>query len=138
MDKSTLQPGALIPAFVREGTFDHWNRFAGVNDEYAGHHMDDEVGRYEGFASAFGMAPLIIAYLQTMLREWIGAEDGRVVSVGIQLRSPFLRGRTLTAQGRVTEVTEEDGETLVALEIWADDSEGVRLVGGAAKVAVPS
>ena len=56
--------------------------------------MDDEVARREGFPAAFAMAPLTFSYVQAMLRDWLG-EQGRIVKVAIQLRSPFLRGRTL-------------------------------------------
>jgi hypothetical protein len=137
IDHTTLAPGMPVPPFSRQGTFQHWNRFAGVNDEFADHHMDDDVGRYEGFASAFGMAPLTFAYLHAMLRDWIG-EEGRIVSLAIQLRSPFLRGRTLTASGTVREVQRDGDEITALLDIWADDNEGVRMVTGTAAVAVPA
>jgi len=131
----SIKVGDTIPPFQREGTLQHWNRYAGVNYEFAGHHMDDEIGRHEGFPSAIGMAPLILAYLHAMLRNW-GGEDARVVKVAMELRRPFLRGRTLIASGKVSGTREEDGELLVDLEVWADDDQGTRLVGGTAVMAL--
>jgi acyl dehydratase len=125
--------GAVIPEFRRRGTLDAWNRYAAVNYEFAGHHMDDEVGRHEGFASAFAMAPLTFSYVQTMLREWV-ADSGRIVSVDIRLRSPFLRGRTLIAGGEVTSVQDSPKGRLVHAAVWADDDAGTRLVEGTAVV----
>jgi acyl dehydratase len=137
VDVSELRVGDEIPLWVREGTLDHWNRFAAVNDEYAGHHMDDEVGRFEGFSGAFIMAPLSHAYLHAMLREWIG-EEGRIVSVAMRLRSPLFRGRTLTASGTVTAVRREGDEVFVDLDVAEDDDEGTRLAPGTATVAFPA
>ena len=133
IDVDRLQPGEAIPAFERRGSFAAWTRFAAVNYEIADHHMDDEVARHEGFPSAFAMAPLTFSYLQTMLRDWIG-EQGRIVSVAIQLRSPFLRGRTLTAGGRITDVRSDGPMTSVDLDVVADDDLGTRLAQGTATV----
>ena len=125
----SIAVGDTVAELRRPGSLQLWNRLAGVNDEFADHHLDDEVGRHEGFPSAFGMAPLTFALLQTMLRDWVG-DDGRLVSVSIQLRSPWLRGRTLVAGGQVTTI---DG-SMVHLDVWADDDTGTRLVKGDACV----
>jgi hypothetical protein len=137
IDPNALAVGDEVPAFERAGTLHHWNRFAAVNDEFADHHMDDEAGRSEGFSSSFIMAPLEHAYLHAMLRDWIG-EEGRIVSVNVRLRSPLLRGRTLTAGGRVTSVSREADEVVVELEVWEEDDQGTRLVPGTATVAFPA
>lgn len=137
IDIDSLEPGHQVPTFAREGTFHHWNRFAAVNDEFADHHMDDEVGRHEGFSASFIMAPMEHAYFHAMLRDWMG-EEGRIVRVDIKLRNPLLRGRVLTAGGEVTGVRREGDEVFVDLDIWEDDDQGVRLSPGIAVVAFPA
>jgi hypothetical protein len=137
IDVSALQPGFEIPLWERDGTFEHWNRFAGVNADFAGHHMDDEIGRLEGFSAAFIMAPLSHAYLHAMLREWIG-DQGRIVNVDMRLKHPLFRGRTMTAGGSVAGVRTEDDEVFVDLDIWQLDDEGAQLGAGTAIVAFPA
>jgi len=137
MDIASVKVGDELPVFEREGSLHHWNRFAAVNDEFADHHMDDEAGRSEGFEASFIMAPLEHAYLHAMLRGWMG-EEGRIVRCDIRLRSPLLRGRTLTAGGRVTEIRREGDEVFIDLEVWEADDQGTMLVPGAATVAVPA
>lgn len=133
-----MQPGDTIPPWSRKGSFLTWSRFAAVNDEFALHHMDDDIARHEGFAAAFAMAPLTFSYVQTMLRTWVG-DRGRVESVAIRLRSPFLRGRTLTASGVVTTLTTDgDGHRRVEADVWADDDTGARLVDGHAVIRLES
>jgi hypothetical protein len=138
IDRASLQPGFLIPTITRPGDYQYWNRYAAVNYEYAGHHMDDEVGQYEGFEAAMGMGPFIHALLHVLLREWVGEDEGRVVKVTMQSRRPWIRKRSLTEGGKVTAVREEDGELIVSLEIWGDNDLGERLVVGEGEVAIPA
>ncbi len=138
VNPATLAVGQKIPLWVREGAFEHWNRFAAVNYEFAGHHMDDEVGRHEGFPAAFIMAPFSHAYLHCMLREWAGDETGaRIVKVDMRLKHPLLRGRILTAGGEVSAIRREGDEIVVDLGIWQTDDEGTELGKGTATVAWP-
>jgi acyl dehydratase len=137
IDVTALGVGTPVPPFSRVGSFATWTHFAAVNHEIADHHLDDEVARREGFPGAFAMAPLTFSYVQTMLREWVG-EQGRIVTVDIRLRSPFLRGRTLTAAGEVRQVHRDGDDVLVEIDVWADDDLGTRLVQGSATVAVPA
>ena len=137
IDVNTIKVGDQVPEFKREGTYFHWNRFAAVNDEFAGHHMDDEVGRHEGFDAAFIMAPLEHAYLHAMLRDWMD-HLGRIVRIDIRLKAPLLRGRWLTAGGEVTGVRREGGEVFVDLEVWEVDDQGTRLAPGTATIALPA
>jgi hypothetical protein len=138
LDLRTLQVGDEIPTLSRYGDFQLWNRYAAVNYEFAGHHLDDSVGRHEGFEAAIGMGPFIHALLHVLLREWVGEDVGRVVKVGMQSRRPWIRGRTLIEGGKVTAIREEAGEIFISLEVWGDNDKGERLVIGEAEVATPA
>ncbi|MDG1267783.1 MAG: MaoC/PaaZ C-terminal domain-containing protein [Ilumatobacter sp.] len=127
--------GDELPAFVRDGTVEHWNRFAAVNDEFAAHHWDDDVANEEGFPAPFAMAPLQLAFFHAMLRDWIG-DDGQIVSVNAKLKGPFFKEDTLTARARVTAITSVDDETLVDLELTQTDESGRAIATGAAQVAL--
>ena len=120
VDKATVAVGTEVPTFVRTTDFHNWNRYAAVNDEFVPIHMDDEAGRAQGFAGAFGMGNLLWAYLHDLLRNWIG-DDGRIVSMNCSFRAPNNRGMTIEARGTVTGVREEGGETLVDLELAVVD-----------------
>ncbi|MGE0665015.1 MAG: hypothetical protein AB7O49_00540 [Sphingomonadales bacterium] len=136
-DPNMLSVGDRIPPFSREGTVHHWNRFAAVNYEFAAHHWDDDVARHEGFPAPFAMAPLLHAYLHAMLRDWAGP-TACIAAVGIRLRAPFLKGRTMTAGGKITAVREDAGDIHAELELWVDDDTGARLSTGTATVTFPA
>jgi hypothetical protein len=137
VDIGTIEPGLGIPVWQRDGTLDHWNRFAAANNEFAGHHMDDEVGRHEGFSGAFIMAPLSHAYLHSMLRDWMG-ERGYIKTVDMRLKNPLFRGRTLMAGGEVTAVRREGDELVVDLAIWQVDDQDTPLGTGTATAVFPT
>jgi hypothetical protein len=136
LDVDVIAEGDELPTFQREGTLLHWVRYAAVNPAHiVGHHLDDEVGRSEGFDAAFIMAPLEHAYLHSMLRQWMGGR-GRVRSLNIRLRRPLLRGRTLTAGGTVTAVNRSSEEVVVQLDVWEKDDQDELLAPGTAEVVL--
>lgn len=130
-----ITPGAELPAFVRTTDFAHWNRYAAVNDEFIPIHMDDEAGREAGFSGAIGMGNLVWSYFHNMLRDWIG-EQGRIEQVRAKFQLPNLRGSTITAHGKVAEVTADGDAWRVLVELWTDDDSGRTLATGQATVWV--
>jgi acyl dehydratase len=138
VDRSTVTVGTELPVFVRTTGFHNWNRYAAVNDEFVPIHMDDEAGRAQGFAGAFGMGNLMWSYLHNLLREWMG-DEGRIVSMTCSFRAPNNRGMTIEARGTVVGVREEAGDTLVDLELAVVDHDAPEtvLVPATATVALP-
>ena len=135
MNVAELEVGREIPPYSRETGFEVWNRFAAVNYEFVPIHMDDEAGKKAGQAGAIGMGRLQWSYLHILLTDWLG-DDGRVVRIGAQFRSPNLKGMTLTAKGKITAVRTEQRQTLVDLDIWIEDGEGKTIAPGTATVAI--
>ena len=125
----TVKVGDELPTFTRETGFANWNRYAAVNDEFVPIHMDDAAGEAAGNGGAFGMGNLQWAYLHNMLRSWIG-ENGEILSIEVQFRSPNVKGQTVTAKGVVTAV---DGD-VISLDVWTEQQEGTKLAPGSAKV----
>jgi len=128
--------GQEIPTFERMAGFHAWNRYAAVNEEFVPIHMDDDAGKRAGNPGAFGMGNLQMAYVHAVLRQWVG-DNGRIVRVDLQYRAPSLRGLRTIAGGKVTDVREVDGESLVDLEVWTKTEEGTVLAPGTATVALP-
>ena len=125
--------GDVVPTFVRQTEFANWNRYAAVNDEFVPIHMDDEAGAAAGNGGAFGMGNLQWAYLHNMLRSWVG-ENGEILSIEVQFRSPNVKGQTVTAKGVVTAV---DGD-VISLDVWTEQQEGTKLAPGTATVRLPA
>jgi acyl dehydratase len=132
-EQRALSVGDEIPPFRRKTGLENWNRFAAVNYEFVGIHMDDEAGKAAGMPSAFGMGNLQLSYLHSMLRGWLG-DGGTIHSVSCQFRSPNLKGQTVIARGVITAVRSEGGKRIVDLEILTEDETGTKLCPGHATV----
>ncbi|GAB2832159.1 hypothetical protein GCM10022221_33820 [Actinocorallia aurea] len=114
-----------------------WNRFAAVNDEYVGIHMDDEAGRAAGYPGAIGMGNLIWSWLHRMADDWARPLGGRLEHLDCRFKAPALKGDEVTCGGVVTALeTARDGSTALTVAVWADRRNGDRLVTGTARVLV--
>lgn len=126
--------GDRLPPVTRTTGFEHWNRFAAVNDEFVPIHMDDEAGRAAGHPTATGMGDLQWSYLHNLVRGWLGT-PGRIVRIEGQFRGLITKGMTVTARGVVTAVDSEPGGTRTAtLDIWIEDEHGNKLMPATAVV----
>ena len=133
-----VEVGDEIPAWTRRTDFQHWNRYAAVNDEFVYIHMDDEAGKSAANEpGAFGMGNLRYAYLLNMLREWAG-DEAEIRELGVQFRAINQKNDVLTCVGSVTEKTVEDGQCLVRLDTNVINQDGVATCPGHAVVALPS
>ena len=128
-----LQAGAELPPFVRTTGFAHWNRYAAVNDEFVGIHMDDEAGQAAGYPGAIGMGNLVWSWLHAALTGWIG-ERGRIEHLECRFRAPALKGDQVTCTGRVTGREDDSAGTVLELEVWAEKQDGTRLAPGTARI----
>ena len=133
-----VKVGDEVPPFVKQADLMHWNRFAAVNDEFVYIHMDEEAGRNGGNAQGvFGMGNLRWAYLQNMLRNWIG-DEAEVREMSAQFRAVNQKHDVLTCTGTITEKKIEGKDHLVRLDINVMNQDGKGTTPGYAVVALPS
>ena len=132
-----VEVGLEIPAFERKTDLMHWNRYAAINDEFLQIHMDDEAGKAAGQGAAFGMGNLRWAYVLNALRGWLG-DGGEVRELSMQFRAINHKNDVLTTQGIVTEMTQENGENLVRLDVNVINQKGDKTAPGYAIVVLPS
>ncbi|MEZ3158932.1 hypothetical protein AB1K54_00155 [Microbacterium sp. BWT-B31] len=126
--------GERLPEFSRETSFDTWNRYAAVNDEFLGIHMDDEEGRAAGMSGAFGMGNMQIAYMHNLLRDWLDGH-GRIVKVSAQFRRPNVKGR-ITVAATVVATRVQGDETFIDLDITSRHENGDILTPATATIAI--
>jgi acyl dehydratase len=128
-----FEVGAVVPPFTRTAGFHAWNRYAAVNDEFVGIHMDDEAGQAAGYPGAFGMGNLIWAWMHCALEQWLDGR-GAVEFLECRFKAPALKGDAITVTGTVIGRTAEDDGTVLELELWAENQTGARTAPGGARV----
>ena len=132
---STLKVGdELVPLTWHTGPA-NWNRYAAVNDEFIGIHMDDSIAQRAGFAGAIGMGNLQYSYMHIALRQWFGL-DATIEGVDIRFKQPNLKDQVLTVAGTLTELTPDGAHLLVTIELSVTADNGASLSSGGAAVRV--
>ncbi|MEU9272623.1 hypothetical protein AB0E04_45605 [Streptomyces sp. NPDC048251] len=126
--------GATVPPFVRTAGFHAWNRYAAVNSEFVDIHMDDAAGQAAGYPGAFGMGNLLWSWLHCATERWLDGR-GRLEHLELRFRGPALKGDEITCGGVVTGRTaQDDGTTVLELDVWAENQSGNRIAPGRARV----
>ena len=64
--------------------------------------------------------------------------DGTLKKYGVRFTSQVWPGDTLTSVATITDIREEDGESLVDLEIVTTNQDGVAVVTGSATAKIAS
>jgi acyl dehydratase len=127
--------GESLPVFERTTEFGHWNRYAAVNDEFIDVHMSAEAAQAAGQPDVFGMGNLRIAYVHSLLHDWI-AGRGDITQFACQFRQLNFRGDTLRAHAAVVTTTPGTGSTIVDLTIGVTNQRGEETMPGTAQVAL--
>jgi acyl dehydratase len=129
-----LEVGATVPPFVRQAGLEVWNRYAAVNYEFVGIHMDDAAGQAAGYPGAFGMGNLVWAWLHCAVDGWL-AGRGRLEHLECRFRAPALKGDEITCSGVVTGREDgEDGATVLTVDLWAENQSGNRIAPATARI----
>jgi acyl dehydratase len=112
-------------------------QYAGASGDFNPLHTDDVfTTKVAGYPSVFAHGMLTMGLTGTLLTDAIG--DGNLRTFGVRFRSQVWPGDILTATATITEVTKQDNETLVALDIETVNQKGEIVVSGTATAALPS
>ncbi len=100
-------------------------------------HYDKEYAAVEGHPDVLVHGPLHGAFLAQYITNWMGPL-GRLKKIEFSNRGRAFPGERLTFKGKVTEKYVENGEHLVACEIWEEKDSGEVTVPGKAVVSLPT
>ncbi|MEZ7909004.1 MAG: MaoC/PaaZ C-terminal domain-containing protein [Pseudomonadales bacterium] len=106
-------------------------QYAGTSGDYNPLHSDEIfTTQIAGYPSVFAHGMLSMGMTGKMLTNYVG--DGRLKSYGVRFTSQVFPGATLTAKATITDIREEDGEQIAAIEVSTQDAEGVVVIKGQA------
>jgi len=106
-------------------------QYAGTSGDYNPLHSDEIfTTQIAGYPSVFAHGMLSMGMTGRMLTNYVG--DGRLKSYGVRFTSQVFPGATLTAKATITDIREEDGEQIAAIEVSTQDAEGVVVIKGQA------
>jgi acyl dehydratase len=109
-----VRPGQELPPLARRVEREDFAAYAEASGDRNLLHLDDTFARSVGFPSVIGHGMLTLGHLGAALRGWI--EDGEVLALRAQFRSPVLPGDTIVARGTVRDVVDD----VATLDVWVE------------------
>jgi len=109
--------------------------YAGASGDYNPLHSDEVfTTQVAGYPSVFAHGMLTMGMTGRMLTNWVG--DGRLTRYGVRFTAQVWPGDTLTATATVTALREEDGVSLVDLDVVTRNQEDHVVIKGSATARV--
>lgn len=122
------------PAIAQE----QLRRYAEASGDFNPIHLDPAAARRVGLDGVIAHGMLSMAFLGQFVNQQIAGEPGaRVGKLKVRYVGMVRLGDTLTCQGKVTQRVENEKETAISLECWAQNQRGEQVTLGEAVVFVP-
>ena len=110
-------------------------QYAGASGDYNPLHTDEPFTvQVAGYPSVFAHGMLTMGMTGKMLTDYVG--DGRLTKYGVRFTSQVWPGDTLDSTATVQRVFDQDGKTLVELEVVTKNQNGVEVLKGYAEARV--
>ena len=106
-------------------------QYAGVSGDYNPLHTDEIfTTQVAGYPSVFAHGMLTMGMTGKMLTNYVG--DASLKKFGVRFTNQVWPGDTLTSKATVMSIREENGETLVDLNIETTNQDDVTVITGSA------
>lgn len=132
--RMALQPGEEAASVSRQMTLQEMILFEPEGERNI--HTDDETARAAGLPAAIAAGAQFVSYLFDMLYREYGFQSVPGATLDVRIHAPVFAGDTVTARGRVTGSSEQDGARRVLLDVWCENQRGEKVVAGTAEVTV--
>jgi acyl dehydratase len=127
--------GMAIPSLVKRPTTQQLVMWAGASGDYNPIHYDKDFAQGRGLPGVIVHGQLVLAFLGQMLTDWLGG-NGRLKKISVSYKGMNLPGDDITCRGVVKDVSDDGGERLASLEIWAENPRGEKTVSGTAVAVI--
>ena len=110
-------------------------QYAGASGDYNPIHSDEVfTTQVAGYPSVFAHGMLTMGMTGKMLTNYVG--DGRLTHYGVRFTAQVWPGDTLKAKATISAIREENGTTIVDLDVSTVNESGVEVVKGSASARV--
>jgi acyl dehydratase len=100
-------------------------------------HTDDEAARLEGLKAPVAAGPTVMALVTRAMMTTFGDGWIRGGKLSLKMIRPVYAQDFVTAKGRLTETSEEDGRTRLSFEVWVENGKHEKVTVGTASALLP-
>ena len=134
-----LKVGERLEPVTRQVTTEKMVEFEKcVWDRGRNSHSDIGKAKEDGISQTIASGQHQMAFLHEMMERNFGDSWVYGGKISVRYIHPVYAGDKLTANGLVTEVTDEDGKPRVALQVWCEREDGRKTSAGTAYAGQPS
>ncbi|CAO5152778.1 Acyl dehydratase [Frankia sp. AiPs1] len=101
-------------------------RYQGASGDFNPIHHDEEFARSAGFPTVFSVGMLQAGYVATYLTDLFGPDNVR--RFGVRFEEQVWPGDVLTVTGTVSDLTVENGEKVIAIQVVATRQTGGKAI----------
>lgn len=125
-----------LPPVVRPVLQEQMYQYGEVSGQYNPLHRDAGFAATTRFRQPIAPGPIVLSYLSEVLTQAHGADWIREGEIEVRFILPVRAGDTIKVGARVAEKRAEGRRNLVVYEVYGENQEGRRVLGGWAKVPV--
>ncbi len=129
--------GDEIPKLVKNCSSQQLVFWAAGSGDFYQIHYDKDFAQSTGLPGIIVHGALKNAFLGQLLHDWV-APAGFVKKFGCSYRGMDYPNKDIVCRGVVTGKRQEDGESLVDLDVWTENPEGQKTSPGTATVRLPA
>jgi acyl dehydratase len=129
--------GDEIPKLVKNCTTQQLVMWAAGSGDMYQIHYDKDIAAGNGLPGVIVHGALKNAFLGQLLHDWLG-EKGEIKKYNCQYRGMDVPAQDIICRGVITAKRQEDGKSLVDLDIWTEKPDGEKTSPGKATVILPS
>jgi acyl dehydratase len=125
-----LEVGTELPTLKKTVVQRQIDCYSGVRPRSI--HTDPEWAKQKGFKAPLLQAMMSTAYVSQMMVDYLGVGFVRGGKISVSFLKPVLAGETLTVHGKIKSREGEGSRTRVIVDVWCENSEGVKTMAGTA------
>ncbi|GIX46001.1 MAG: MaoC-like dehydratase [Candidatus Tectimicrobiota bacterium] len=110
-------------------------RYAGASGDFNPIHHDEKFAIRAGNETVFAHGMLSMGLMGKMLTDWVG--DGNLRYFRLRFVNRVWPLDTVTYRAVVTDKREENGESIIVADLYAENQYGIRTVEGSMRAALP-
>jgi acyl dehydratase len=140
MDITHMDTGQELSPLVKPPiTQEQLRRYAEASGDYNPIHLDEEAAHRVGLDSVIAHGMLSMAFLGQFVTQHVkDIPDARLTHLKARFMNMVRLGDTLTCLGAIKNRTIDDnGQTSITIECWAQNQKGDKVTVGEAIVVVP-